>query len=150
MIYRPASKGIEVYMDADFAGGWDPVDPMNAESIYSRTGYVIQYAGFSVYWQSKLQTEIALSTTEAEYMVLSQALRETLPTSNLMKEINVIFPLYLPSPKFIIKVSENNQSCIAMANNPKFSLHTRCIAIKYHHVCKHVITRSNPDGFIQI
>ena len=151
MIYRPdPSKGIGIYIDADFAGGLDPADPMNAESIYSRTGYVIQYAVCPVYWQSKLQTEIALSTAEAEYMALSQALRETLPTSNLMKEINVIFPLYLPSPKFIIKMREDNQSCIAMANNPKFSSCTRHIAIKYHHFCKHVITRSNPDGFIQI
>jgi hypothetical protein len=151
MIYRPdPSKGIEVYVDANFAGGLDPADPMNAESIYSRTDYVIQYAGSPVYWQSKLQTEIALSTAEAEYMALSQALMETLPTSNLMKEINFIFPLYLPSPKFIIKVRQDNQSCIAMANNPKFSLHTRHIAIKYHHFCKHVITCSNPDGFIQI
>jgi hypothetical protein len=123
---------------------------MNAESIYSRTGYVIQYAGRPVYWQSKLQTKIALSPAEAEYMVLSQALRETLPSSNLMKEINVIFPLYLISPKFVIKVREDNQSCIAMANSPKFSLHTRHIAIKYHHFCKNVITHSNPDGFIQI
>jgi hypothetical protein len=151
MIYRPDRlKGIEVYVDADFAGGWDPTDPMNAESIYSRTGYVICYAGCPVYWQSKLQTEIALSTAEAEYMALSQALRETLPTSNLMKEINVIFPLYLPSPRFIIKIREDNQSCIAMASNPKFSPRTRHIAIKYHHFCKHVITRTNPDGFIQI
>jgi hypothetical protein len=83
-------------------------------------------------------------------MTLSQALRETLPTSNLMKEINVIFPLYLPSPKFIIKIREVYQSSIAMVNNPRFSPHTRHIAIKYHHFCKHVITRSNPDGFIQI
>jgi hypothetical protein len=118
---------------------------MNAESIYSRTGYVIQYAGCPVYWQSKLQTEIALSTAETEYMVLSQALWETLPTSNLMKKINVIFPLYLSSPKFIIKMREDNHSCIAIANNPKFSPHTRHIAIKYHHFLKHVITRSNPD-----
>jgi hypothetical protein len=123
---------------------------MNAEYIYSKTSYVIKYADCPVYWQSKLQTEIALSTAEAKYMALSQALMETLPSSNLMKEINVIFPLYLPSPKFIIKVREDNQSCIAMANNPKFSLHTRHISIKYHHFCKHVITRSNPDGFIQI
>ncbi len=83
-------------------------------------------------------------------MALSQALRETLPTSNLKKEITIIFPLYLPSPKFIIKVREDNQSCIAMANNPKFSPHTRHIAIKYHHFRKHVITCLNPDGFIQI
>ncbi len=145
---RPFKK--EVYVDANFAGGLDSVDPMNAESIYSRTGYVIQYASCPVYWQSKVQTEIALSTAEAEYMVLSQALWETLRTSNLMKEINVIFPLYLPSPKFIIKVREDNLSCIAMANNPKFSPHTRHIEIKYCHFCKHVITRLNPDCFIQI
>ncbi len=92
MIYRPdCLKGIEVYIGADFAGGWDPADPMNAESIYSRTGYVICYAGCPVYWQSKLQTEIALCTAEAEDMALLQALGETLLTSNLMKEINVIF-----------------------------------------------------------
>jgi hypothetical protein len=106
MIYRPdCLKGIEVYIDADFAGEWDPDDPMNTESIYSRTGYVICYAGCPVYWRSKLQTEVALSTAEAEYMALLQALRATLLTLNLMKEINIIFPLYLPSPRFIIKVS---------------------------------------------
>jgi hypothetical protein len=51
----------------------------------------------------------------------------------LMKEINVIFPLYLPQPKFVIKVREDNQSCIAMAQNPKFSPRTKHIALKYHH-----------------
>jgi hypothetical protein len=51
-------------------------------------------------------------------MALSQALRETHPTTYMMKEINVIFPFYLPSPKFIIKVREEHQSCIAMAINP--------------------------------
>ncbi len=122
MIYKPDSmKGIEVYVDADFAGGWDPADAMNADNIYSRTGYVIPYAGCPIYWQSKLQTEIALSTAEAEYIALSQALREMLPMMQLMKEINVIFPLYLLQPKFVIKVREDNQSCIAMAQNPKFS-----------------------------
>ena len=64
--------------------------------------------------------------------------------TNLMKEMNVIFPLYFPQPKFILKVKEDNQSCIAMTNNPKF------IAIKYHHFRKHVKTHSNPDGFIEI
>ncbi len=105
MTYTPdPTKGIEVYVDADFAGGWDPGDAMNADNVYSQTGYVIWYAGCPIYWQSKLQTEIALSMAEAEYIALSQALRETLPLTSLMKEINVIFPLYLPSPRFVIKV----------------------------------------------
>jgi hypothetical protein len=129
-IYRPdLSKGVKVYVYSDFSGGWDPGDAMNADNIYSRTGYVIQYAGCPIYWQSKLQTEIAVSTTEAEYIALSQALRETLPMTNLITEINVIFPLYLLSLRFVIKVREDNQPCIVMANNPKFFPHTRHIAI---------------------
>ncbi len=105
MKYTPDStKGIEVYVDADFAGGWDPGDPLNTDKVYSRTGYIIQYAGCPIYWQTKLQTEIALSAAEAKYIVLSQALRETLPMTNLMKVINVTFSLHLPLPKLVIKV----------------------------------------------
>jgi hypothetical protein len=122
MTYTPDStRGIEVYVDADFAGGWDSGDAMNADNVYSQTGYVIWYAGCPIYWQSKLQLEIALSTAEAVYIALSQALRETIPMTSLMKEINVIFPIYVPAPRFVVKVRENNQSCIAMAQNSKFS-----------------------------
>jgi hypothetical protein len=151
MICKPdSSKGLKVYVHADFAGGWNPADPGNADNIYLRTGFVIWYASCPIFWQSKLQTEIALSTAEAEFIALSQALRETIPVMNLMKEISVVFPLYLPQPKFVIKVREDNQSCIAMANNPKFSPRTKHIAIKYHHFRKHVITQSNLNGFILI
>ena len=87
---------------------------------------------------------------EAEYIALSQALRETLPMSNFMREMNVIFPLYLPKPMFVLKVREDNQSCIAMTNNPKFTPRTKHIAIKYHHFWKHVKSQLNPDGFIEI
>jgi hypothetical protein len=69
---------------------------------------------------------------------------------NLMKEINIIFSLYLPQPKFVFNVREDNQSCIKMANNPKFSPRTKHIATKYHHFRKHVITQLNPFGFILI
>ena len=45
------------------------------------------YAGCPVIWCSKLQTEIALSTTEAEYISLSQATRDVLPFMDFLKEI---------------------------------------------------------------
>ncbi len=94
--------------------------------------------------------QIALSTAETGYITLSLALRETIPMTNLMRELNVIFPLYLPKPKFVLKVREDNQSCIAMTSNPKFTPQTKHIAIKYHHFWKHVKTNSNQDGFIEI
>ena len=43
-----------------------------------RMVYVITYAGYSVLWCSKLQAKIALITTEAEYIVLSQVMRDVI------------------------------------------------------------------------
>jgi hypothetical protein len=57
--YTPdPTKGIEVYIDANFAGGRDPGDAINADNVYSRTGYVIQYAACPIYWQSKLKQRL--------------------------------------------------------------------------------------------
>ena len=69
--------GLDIYVDADFAGGWNSTQADDANNVYSHTSFVICHAGCLVYWQSKLLTEIALSTVKAEYVAMSQALRET-------------------------------------------------------------------------
>src|SRR6056300_281504 len=99
----------------------------------SRTGFVIMYANCPIYWCSKLQSEIALSTAEAEYIALSQALREVIPLMTLMEEIHPVFPVHINQPKFVCKVHEDNQSCIKMAKSDKFTPRTKHIALKYHH-----------------
>jgi len=43
--------------------------------------------GCPLTWASRLQSEIALSTTEAQYIALSTAMRDLLPTRALLKEI---------------------------------------------------------------
>ena len=91
-----------------------------------------------------------LSTANAEYIAMSRALRETPPIMSLMKEITVVFPLHIPEPKFFVKAHENNQSCIAMASNFKFTPRTKHTVIKYHHSRKHVKPPSSPNGFISI
>jgi len=134
IIYKPdKSKGLECYVDADFAGGWNQADATNADAVLSRTGYVIMYAGCPLLWCSKLQTEIALSTTEAEYIALSQSLREVIPLMTLLKEIDGVFPIGIQKPKIHCKVWEDNNSCISLAKGQKFSPRTKHIAIKYHH-----------------
>jgi len=80
-----------------------------------------------------LQTEIALSTAEAEYIALSTALREVIPLMTLMQEIDSVFPLYIDKPNFFCKIFEDNQSCIKMAVAPKMTPRTKHIALKYHH-----------------
>ena len=67
--YSPdLNRGLECYVDADLTGGWSSGDHSNLECVLSCTGFVIMCAGCPVTWSSKLQTEIALSTTEAEYI----------------------------------------------------------------------------------
>ena len=80
-----------------------------------------------------MQTEIALSTTEAEYIALSQAMRDVLPFLTLMEEIHQVIPLVDNDPKFYCKVWEDNSSCIKVAESPKFTPRTKHIALKYHH-----------------
>lgn len=146
IVYTPdKTKGIECYVDADFAGGWSQADAENPENVMSRTGYVIMYAGCPVLWCSKLQTEIALSTAEAEYIALSQAMREVIPLMNFMAEVSCIFDLDVPKPKIKCKVFEDNRSCISIAEASKFTPRTKHIALKYHHFRRFV-----KEGTIEI
>ena len=71
-----AQKTLDCYVDADFAGNWTHFTSSDPSSVKSRTGYVILFANCPLLWASKLQTEVALSTTEAEYIALSQAMRD--------------------------------------------------------------------------
>ena len=41
-----------------------------------------------VYWRSKLQTDIALSTTEEECIAILHSMREALPLLMLLEEIH--------------------------------------------------------------
>eukprot|EP00978_Attheya_sp_CCMP212_P010411 scaffold25225_cov54-Attheya_sp.AAC.1 len=97
IILKPdPGMGLEDWVDTDFCGAWDWQYAMeDSTTARSRSGYAIRYCGCPITWRSKLQTEVALSTTEAEYVALSQSLREVLPIMRLLKEakatnINVI------------------------------------------------------------
>ena len=71
-----ARKLLEVFAENDFAGFFDKFRADDPTS---------EHAGFSIIWKSKLQSEIALSTTEVEHIALSSALRETMPLMPLIK-----------------------------------------------------------------
>ncbi len=137
------SKGLKVYADADFAGGWSATDSKNADNVLSRTGFVICYPNCPIIWCSKLQTEIALTTAEAEYIAISHAKRETIPIQNIIKEISCIFHMPTPMTDFCITLHEANLLAIAMAESLNFTPRTKHIAIKYHHFCSRVHTSSN-------
>ena len=60
------SKGFECYCDADFSGNWNKGGAAHYPSTAkSRSGWIIFYTGCPIVWASKLQSQVALSTTEA-------------------------------------------------------------------------------------
>jgi hypothetical protein len=48
---------------------------------------VIKFCDVPILWVSKMQTQIALSTMEAEYIALYQSMRDLIPIREILKEI---------------------------------------------------------------
>jgi len=137
---RPATeRRLDCYVDADFTGNWTPATSHDPNSVKSRTGYVILFASCPVLWASKLQSEIALSTTEAEYIALSQAMRDLIPMRSLLQEISTITKMDIGNTRtYRSKVYEDNKGCVDVIKSPKVNPRTRHISIKYHHFREHV------------
>ncbi len=80
MVINPTRElTIDAYPDADFAGMYGYKKPTDPACSKSCTGFVIVFAGVPVLWQSKLQTETALSTMEAKIIALVACMRELIP-----------------------------------------------------------------------
>ena len=62
-------------------------------SVKSRTGYVLLLNDCPILWVSKLQTEIALSTMEAENIALLQSMRDILPMRGTLNDVGRCFGL---------------------------------------------------------
>jgi hypothetical protein len=78
---------IECFVDADFTGIWSYEDPNDHVCVLNRTGFVICIWGCPVSWITRLQTTIALSTMESEYVALSTAMRDLIPLKAAVSEI---------------------------------------------------------------
>jgi hypothetical protein len=125
---------LDCYVDADFAGLYGVEDDQDPVCVKSRTGYCLTLGGCPLIWVSKLQTEIALSTTEAEYIALSQSMRDLIPMRRLLSEAGKALSLDLDKPaRLHSTVFEDNNGALSLALSPKMSPRTKHIAVKYHH-----------------
>ena len=97
-----------------------------------RPRYVVMYANFPIIWCSKLQTDIALSTTEIKYIALSQALRDVIPLIRLLRGLQFVVDFSSKAPVIHCTVFKDNKGCIDLATAPKMRPRTKHIALKYH------------------
>jgi len=139
--FKPSpDKGFECYCDADFSGNWNKefahADPSTAKS---RSGWIVFYAGCPVCWASKLQSQVALSTTEAEYIAMSMSLRDVIAIMNLLDELKAKdFQVICTKPYVYCKVFEDNSGALELARLPKLRPRTKHINVCYHHFREHV------------
>ncbi|GKD54815.1 retrovirus-related pol polyprotein from transposon TNT 1-94 [Tanacetum coccineum] len=89
----------------------------------STTGYVFT---LSVSWVSKLQSVVAMLTTEAEYVAAAQASKEAVWLKMMLEE-----PGYKQEK---ITLFYDNQSALYLARNPTFHSKTKHIRVQYHFV----------------
>ena len=97
-------------------------------------------------WVSKMQTEIAVSTLEAEYIALSLAMRDLIPLLQLVAEMKDALDLKDEMEcRTYSKVFEDNDGARTLANAPKLTPRTKHIAVKYHFFREHV-----KSGMLQV
>jgi hypothetical protein len=118
------------YSDSDWAG--------NPENRISVTGFIIYLLGAPICWRSKGQKGVTLSSSKAEYVAMSEAVKEICFIYFLLKgmEVNVKLP---------IVVRCDNVGAIFMAENSCSGIRTRHIDTRYHFIREHV-----EDGLIKI
>jgi len=147
LIIHPQGNKFECYVDASHAGDWKQESSMDDPSTArSRTGFIFSFAQCPVIWGSKLQTEIALSSTEAEYIALSGTIREILPVLSLAKEATGLDIITnTEKPTIQCRLFEDNQGAVELANVPKMRPRTKHINIKYHFFRQYV-----QDGTLQV
>jgi hypothetical protein len=100
----------------------------------SRSGHVFMMAGAAVTWYCKKQPVVALSSTEAEFYALSEAVKESLWIRQLLNEIG----LTLNDPTV---VHQDNMSTMAIALNPIQHQRVKHIDVKVYFLRDHLDKR---------
>ena len=87
-------------------------------------------------WRSSLQSIVALSSTESEYIALAEMVREQRAQREVLK--------WLMPQLGAMVVQEDNQACIMLANNTEGTRRSKHIDVR-HHVCKEAIEGKEID-----
>lgn len=111
------------YCDADWAGD-------EGDRRFT-TGYVFMLGVGAISWNSKRQPTIALSTTEAEYMAMSQCTKEAIWLRQLLADVGFV-------QQGGTQVLCDNQGAIALAKNPTHYSRTKHIDVQHHFIREQV------------
>ena len=107
------------YADADWA--------QNKVDRKSNSGFLFKFNGATISWTCKKQDCVALSSTEAEYIALAEATQEGAWIRQLLNDFG-------QTQRGATKIFEDNQGCLKLIANKRFSNRTKHISTKFHYV----------------
>ena len=158
---RPEKLQVDCYVDADFAGLYGRDPPESPTSVKSRTGYIISVGGCYILCKSQLQSTIALSTSEAEYGALSQAMRAIIPIRETLLEMIQSVDMVDANNKwpfgsrdnlcsFKTVVHEDNSAALSLAVNQKVTSRTKHWCVKFHFFWSYVNDEKNNTQCVKV
>ena len=78
---------VDWYAGTDFAGLWGNENTQDPICAKSRTGFLATFSIFPHLWVSKLQSKIAISKLDSEYVVSTHYVRALITLKSIFKEV---------------------------------------------------------------
>ena len=119
LVYGGSELKLESYSDSSFQS-----DPDDSKSIL---GYVFTLNGGAVSWKSTKQQTVADSTTEAEYVAVSEAAKEAVWMKKFIIELGVVPEIENPVPLYC-----DNTRAVAQAKEPRAQHKSKHILRCFH------------------
>lgn len=113
-------------VDADWGGDQD--------TRRSTTGFIIAINAAPIFWRSKRQSLITLSSGESEYVALSTYAREVCWLRKMLLEMSTQKPWSNSMQSTPVIVDVDSTAAISMAQREDSTSRTKHIELKYHHV----------------
>jgi hypothetical protein len=121
---------IQAFSDSDYCA--------DKETRRSVTGFIVYLLGVPISWKSKGQRGVVLSSTEAEYVAVSETVRE-------IKFVIQILESMMLQIDYPVIVRVDNVGAIFLANNKTTNERTKHVDIRHHFVREYI-----EDGIIKI
>ena len=122
LLYESNSSKSEIkgYVDSDYAGDLD--------SRRSQTGYTFKLGDSVICWKANLQSIVALSTNEAEYISCTEAVKEALWLKGISRELGI--------DQKKITIFSDSQSALHLNKNQMYHERTKHIDVRLHFIIK--------------
>jgi len=106
------------YVDSDYTGDLD--------KHRSTKGYVFILSQAPVSCRSILQSTVVLSTTEAEYIAITEAVKEAIWLQELLDDLGI--------DQDLLKINCDSMSAIYLTKNQVYHVRTKHIDVRFHFI----------------